>query len=227
MTRTTPVATTTPAAAARFAGWAGIAFAVVFVAGFILVAQVPEYDAPDASWVNWVENDNVPTVVGTMLLTAAGLLLMAFITSLAAHLSEVPDAGDDHWRAVLRGAGTMAGTTLVVAALVGGAMSAAVTFAPEFEAPGAELIRSLDQLSVGLVLIGTGWSMAVAIAVASWTGRRSATLPRWLTTTGIVFAVLLLLSPMFVPLVFVPLWALITGIVLVRADTRSAGQRPS
>lgn len=214
MTTTTTLATS---AAARFAGWAGIGFAVAFVAGFVLVAQVPAYDAPDADWVDWVENDNVLTVAGTMLLTAAGLLLMAFITSLADYVRGAADAGDDHRIAVLRGAGTMAGVILVVAALAGGAMSAAVTFAPDFEAPGAELIRSLDQLSLGLLLVGTGWSMAVTVAVASRTGRRSATLPGWLTTAGLVVAALLLLSPMFLPIVFVPLWALVTGIVVLRA----------
>ena len=211
--------TTTPAiAGARFAGWTGIAFVVTFVAGFFLVAQVPAYDAPDADWVAWVEEDNVQTTIGTLLLTAAGLLLVAFVTSLAS-VVRGPGAGDgDPIVGVIRGVGTTAGVTLVVAALVGGAMSAGVTFAPEFDAPGAELIRSLDQLSIGLVLVGTGWSMAVTVALASWAGRSSATLPGWLTTAGLVAGALLLLSPMFVPIVLVPLWALVTGIVVLRSS---------
>ena len=212
--------TTTNAArpAGRFAGWTGIAFVVTFIAGFLLVAQVPAYDAPDADWVAWVENDNVRTTIGTLLLTAAGLLLMALVTSLASVVRGTVAGGDDATVAVIRGAGTMAGVTLVVAALIGGAMPAGVTFAPDFEAPGAELLRSLDQLSIGLLLVGTGWSMAVTVALASWAGRRSATLPRWLTTAGLVAGALLLLSPMFVPIVLVPLWALATGIVVLRSS---------
>jgi hypothetical protein len=202
--------------AARFAGWAGIGFAILFVAGFVTVAQVPAYDAADADWVAWVENDNVQTMVGTMLLTAAGLVLMAFVASLATHLQGRDPTGD-HRIAVLRGAGVMAGLTLLIAALVGGAMSAGVTFAPDFEAPGGELIRSLDQLSLGLLLVGTGWSMAVTVAVASWLGRRLAALPGWLITTGFVAAALLVLSPMFLPMALVPLWVLVTGIVLLRS----------
>jgi hypothetical protein len=210
---------TSPAAspAARFAGWAGIGFAVAFVAGFVLVAQVPAYDAPDADWVDLVENDNGPQVAGTMLLTAAGLLLMAFTTTLAIHLRGATTTDDDHRIAVLRGAGTMAGVTLALAALVGGAMAAGVSFAPDFEAPGAELIRSLDQLSLGLLLVGTGWSMAVTVAAASWSGRRSSTLPGWLTTAGFVAAGLLALSPMFLPILLLPIWTLTTGVVVLRS----------
>ena len=113
----------------------------------------------------------------------------------------------------------MAGVTLAIAALVGGAMSAGVTFAPDFEPPGAELIRSLDQLSIGIMLIGTGWSMAVTVALASWAARRSEMLPTWLSTAGLVIAALLLLSPMFLPFILVPLWALITGIVALRTNS--------
>lgn len=221
-TTTSPTSTSTSTGAAppvaRSAGWVGIGFAVTFVAGFIAVAQVPAYDAADADWVAWVEDDNVLTVTGTLLLTAAGLLLMAFITSLASHLRDTVASDDDHEVAVLRGAGVMAGVTLMIAALIGGAMSAAVTFAPDFEAPGAELIRSLDQLSLGLMLVGTGWSMAATVALTSWVSRRSATLPGWLTTAGFAVAAALLLSPMFLPIVFVPLWVLITSITVLRSD---------
>lgn len=218
MTTTSTTSTRATPPVARFAGWAGIGFAVTFVAGLITVAQVPAYDAADADWVAWVEEDNVLTVIGTFLLITAGLLLMAFVTSLASQVRGAVASEHDHEVAVLRGAGVMAGTTLMVAALIGGAMSAGVTFAPDFEAPGAELIRSLDQLSLGLMLVGTGWSMAVTVALTSWAGRRSATLPGWLTTSGLVVAAALLLSPMFLPIVFVPLWVLITSITVLRAD---------
>lgn len=205
---------------ARFTGWTGIGFAVTFVAGFLTVAQVPAYDASDADWVAWVENDNVATVIGTMFLVVAGLLLMAFVASLATHVRGVAALeAEDHRIAVLRGAGVMAGTTMVIGALVGGAMSAGVTFAPDFEAPGGELIRSLDQLSIGLMLVGTGWSMAVTVATASWVGRRSAALPGWLTTAGLVVGALLVLSPMFIPFVLVPLWTLVAGIVVLRTNS--------
>ena len=98
MTTTATRAATRPAT--RFAGWAGIGFAVTFIAGFLLVAQVPAYDAPDTDWVSWVENDNTTTVIGTMLLTAAGLLLMAFVSSLATHLRGAHP--DEEHLAVLR-----------------------------------------------------------------------------------------------------------------------------
>ena len=212
-TRTAPPRDTR---SSRWAGWAGVAFAIALIAGFVLVAQVPATDAPDDRWIDWVENDNVTTVIGTMLLTAAGLLLMAFVVSLAA-LVRGAGIEDDPPITVLRGAGVTAGVTLVLAALVGGAMAAGVTFAPDFAAPSGELIRSLDQMSLGMMLVGTGWSMALVVALASWTGRRSGALPGWLSGGGLIVAALLLLSPMFLPFLLVPLWALVTGIVILRA----------
>ncbi len=122
---------------------------------------------------------------------------MAFVTSLATYVGGTR-LDEDPPITVLRGAGVMAGVTTVLAALVGGAMAAGVTFAPDFESPGGELIRSLDQLSIGIMLVGTGWS-----------------------TAGLVAAALLLLSPVFLPFILVLLRALITGIVVLRSEGRT------
>lgn len=216
--------------AGRFAGWSGIAFAILFIAGFVCVAQVPAYDEPDAAWVAMVDDsgDRLVTVIGTLLLSAAGLLLMAFTSTLAAYVRGTAGKGPTHLAGILQGAGVIAGVTLLVAAVTGGSMSAGVTFAPEFSAPSGEVLRVLDQLAIGILLVGTGWSTAVVIACASRLAARTGMLPGWLTTAGLVVAVLLLASVQFLPILLIPVWALVTGVVLLRRgpDTVSDHQAP-
>lgn len=204
--------------AARIAGWSGVVFGVLFIAGFVLVAQVPAYDEPDAAWVNTVEDsgERGRTVAGTLLLSAAALLLMTFLTALASYIRGAVGEAPEHVVGILRGAGVIAGVTLLLAAIAGGSMHAAVTFAPDFPAPSGEIIRVLDQLAIGFLLIGTAWSLAVYVACASRLAARTGALPGWLTTGGLVVAAALLVSVQFLPILLVPVWALVTGVVLLQ-----------
>ena len=206
----------------RVTALTALAFVVCFVVAFALVSQVPAYDRPDDAWVAWAEDsgDRARAVIGTMLWCAAGLLLMATLTGLA-RLARHGRTADDpgHATDIARGAGVMAGTMLLTAALIAGAVPAAMMFAPDFAAPGGDVIRMLDQLGIALLLIGCGWSSAVALAGISWGAGRTGALPRWLVIFGYVAAAILLLSPLFLPIAILLVWMGAAGIVLVRSPS--------
>lgn len=203
----------------RATGWTALAFVVLFVAAFVLVSQVPAYDRPDEAWVAWAESstDRARTVIGTMLWCIAGLLLMATWLGLV-RIVGTGNVTDGYGLDVARGAGVVSGTMVISAALVAGAAPAAITFAPDFAAPGGDVIRMLDQLGIALLLIGGGWSSALALACISRAAGRSSTLPRWLTTFGYVAAIILVFSPLFVPIVVLPIWIGAAGVVLARGS---------
>ncbi|MGE0599861.1 MAG: hypothetical protein AB7J35_10680 [Dehalococcoidia bacterium] len=88
--------------------------------------------------------------------------------------------------------------------------------------PGPEFAIQFEQLAFGMLLIGGCLSFAGFIAAISALGRRAHALPGWFVWVGFVFAFLLLFGPAFFPIVLVPLWSVIAGIVLL---TRPATAR--
>jgi len=202
----------------RWVGVAGIVAAVLFVPGFFLMGGTPEYNAPDAEWVDWFDKDANTTgaVIATLIMVVAALTIIVFAAGLAARLRA---AGGQRANAVmLVGAAVAAGTAFMVGAMTTSALAGAIAFAPDFPVPGPEDIyvaKAIEQIGFGIVLVAGGWSSALMVAIASFSARRTGQLPTWLTTGGIVVAVLLLASIAFLPLLLLPIWLLVTGIVLL------------
>lgn len=64
------------------------------------------------------------------------------------------------------------------------------------------------------------------IAIASYYARRHALLPGWLTIAGYVVAALQLAGTLFIPIALVPLWILVTSIVLLRRSSDGGAGAP-
>jgi len=204
------------AATGRWVGVSGIVAAVMLVAGVMMGGNTPEYDAPDAEWLQWFEKDSNTNaaLIGTIILVFGALALIIFAAGLAAR---VRSAGGQRANAVIvAGAGVATGLSMMIGGIIANAIAAAIVFNSDYPIPAPDVAKALEQAGIGIVLAAGGWSAALLVGVASFSARRVGQLPNWLTTSGMVVAVLLLASVLFLPLVLLPLWTLVTGIVLLR-----------
>lgn len=204
-------------AASRAMGVTAILFAVLFVVGATLPGATPDYDAADAEWVDWFDDsgNRMAMVIGMFLVLVAALALLVFIALAVSKLrSRLPASSPVV--ALVSVSGVATAVLLVVANLTISSSAAALTFAPDHDqVPSGELLKALDNLGIGMLLLGVGWSAVLFVASFAWAARTTQMLPSWLTVAGFVAAVLLLLSPAFLPLVVFPLWILVAGIVLL------------
>lgn len=203
----------------RQIGIVGVVFVVLFVAGFLLGSGTPAYDAPDQEWTEWFDDDGNRTaaIIGGLLAVLASLALIGFSALVATVLRDLDRRTA---AALVLTSGTAAAVLLAVGTLIASSMAAALTFAPDYdEIPSAELLKAIEQIGIGIWLVGGGWTAGLFTAAVSAGARGTALFAGWLVTAGFVVAALLLLSFFFLPLLLFPLWMLVVSILLLRSGT--------
>lgn len=205
------------ARSSRVGPWMGIAFAVLFVAGF-LVIPTPSDEKDTAQWARWWNDSGhrAGAVIGAYLMVFALLAFVWFMWDLNRRLR---DRGG-----MMITFGTVFVTLGLVSALVRAAIPGGKLFGSTPIPPGAELARQFDNIGFAVLLVAGALAAGAFTATASYLARRDEILPGWLTIAGYVVAVLMLAAGFFLPFVFFPLWVLVTSIVLVR---RSAASTPA
>lgn len=202
----------------RWGPIAGIVFFVLFVVGFLISGDTPEYDAGNREWVEWFEDDANTNlqVVGMFLMVASAFALVCFLAVLTRRLRTTnrPELVN-----VAIGAGLVLAALIVVAGIAINQVSAAITFGGgggDYPVPRADVLRQSEQLGFGTALLGAGWAAVLLVGATSLAARGTDLLPRWLVTAGYVVAVLLLVSVFFIPFALLPLWVLAVSIVMLR-----------
>ena len=191
-------------------GGLGIVFAALFVATFVLTGNEPGTGASGATVVKYYHEHHSGETAAVFVVAAAVLAFAFFIASLRRRLAEHAD-GRDLAPVVTIGAAVLMGGLLLM-----GALTIALVDAAHYQMTGAA--QTLNVLSsdvwvpvvVGLSLgaLGTGVSAL-----------RSAALPGWLSWASIGLGVLAVAGPLgAVAFLITPLWALATGIVLIRSS---------
>ena len=195
----------------------GIAFAVLFVVGF-LVFPTPTDEKDSAKWARWWTDSGhrAGAVIGAYLMVFALLAFVWFMWDLNRRLR---DRGG-----MMITFGTVFVTLALVSALVRAAIPGGKLFGATPVPPGADFARQFDNVGFAVLLVAGALAAGAFTATASYLARRDAILPGWLTIAGYVVAVLMLAAGFFLPFVFFPLWVLVTSIVLVR---RSAASTPA
>jgi hypothetical protein len=206
------------------AGVLGLAFVILFVVGFAVGGATPAYDAPDQEWTDWFDDSGNRSLylVGIFLIVLASLALLSFAVLISTLLR---DRGSDRgtWAPLALASGTAAAIFIILAALITGAIASALTLAPDFDqVPSADVLKAIEQVGFGILLVGGGWTAAMFVATVSAAARGTGVLPGWLVTTGFVVAALLLLSFFFLPFFLFPLWMLVVSVILLRSP-RPAG----
>ncbi len=102
----------------------------------------------------------------------------------------------------------------VVMVLVGGGIAVGPTMvqmAAGRTYVGPDIANTFSQASSSVLIAGI-WTMAVSIFLTSLQMRSSGFFPRWLGSFGMVLAVLLAASIIGIPILLVPIWAIVVGI---------------
>jgi hypothetical protein len=208
---------------ARRGAGAAFAFAVLFVVGILFVASTPEYTVSDGEYQDWFREgaNRAGQIVGVVALVLAGLLFIPLVRAVADWVRRSPNPVERTLDLVLASVFT---TLVIVGALVTGHGSVAVEIG-DTPLPSADVVRSGEQIGYGLVLFAASLVAAWVIARLTLAARRTHGAPTWYVALSAVTTVGLVFGALFVPVVLLPIWAVATGILLLRSPGAGSSAR--
>lgn len=208
-------ATTEPSRLDRWAPLAGVVFALVFVIGFLIGSDTPEFDASGTEVIDHY-GDTGRVYVGIVAAQVAAVALVFFAGALRARQRA---AGQD-WLATTAFGGCV---VLAVGLGVFGMTQFALLSAADLGRPEvAQALNVVDNDNFLPALIG----VTVTLLATGLHALVSRSLPRWLAWTSLVLGVVALAAPIgFVALVLFPLWVLMLAVVMLRRPARGAAGR--
>ncbi|MEX0782988.1 MAG: DUF4386 family protein [Dehalococcoidia bacterium] len=213
----------------RWAGIAGILFAILFTFGFLTAGDAPTGEENSDAEVNeyYEDSGNRQMLVTVAYLLSISALALVVFSRLGPY-SLLRDSSESLTRHL--GALGMTGAVLAAAAIfLGGIAFATVAAGVEFQDDAADpgVARFLNHFGYGAVLIWGGLAGAFSVASFAWGALRSATMPAWLGWLGLLCAVILLAAVVFIPMIALPLWVLVAGIWFLAKPTALPATSPA
>lgn len=203
----------------RAAAAAGIIFAVLLICAFVLLkVSAPADPAAAGSWLTDSARRAAVTA-GLNLVPFAGIAFLWFIGVIR---DRIGGREDRFFATVFLGSGLLfTGMLFVAAAVAAGLIAAATSRPPSLPGPG---VLALGRGSTSILLNVYCMRMAAVFTISTVTiARRTGIMPRWLSASGLVTAVVLLFGvgiSDWVELLF-PAWILALSI-----DILMAGPQP-
>jgi hypothetical protein len=169
----------------RLLALSGVAFALLFLVGFLISgSNTPDYAAPDQVWTSWAAASDLRSRIGALLTLLAGFAFLPF----AGRLHEVLGSAEVAVRgsaqlARVAFAGAVIGVTGVTAAVlvIAGATS---------QGAGADptVSKAVASVAVGPFLVGA-MGLAAFLAAAGWSTLGSGVFARWTAVVALLGAV--------------------------------------
>lgn len=193
---------------------AAFAFAALYVVGLLLVASTPDYSVSDGEYEAWFEDgaNRAGQLIGVIALVLAGFCFLPLSRAVSDWVRRGRDSAERTFDVVLAAIFT---TLVTVGVLITGHGSVAVEIG-DTPIPGADVVRSGEQVGYGLVLFAASLVAAWLIGRLAITARRTHSAPNWFVILSAVTAVALIFGSLFFPVVLLPGWAMATGLALVR-----------
>jgi MFS family permease len=198
----------------------GIAFAVLFVAGFLVTGNSPSDSDSNRVWTNYYSDrgHQALVVVSAYMLVIAGLCLLAFLATL---WTRIVSARRPHLISPLGLiAAGVAAACIAVGAVAQAAVSGAMIFGSTPE-PGPDTLRLVFSIMYPFIMVAGMMAATVSVATLSIQAYGAGLLGRTLLVLSLIVAVGLLGSVFFFPMALLPIWALVMTVVLVRRGTAS------
>ena len=198
----------------RWAGIAGVAYVVLYVGAFALGIEVGNTDAEIRE--HYADSGaRTKEAVAFFLIAGSALAFLVFAAGLRSLISL-----RDPTLATLGFAGAIGYAALV---LVANAVSRAAAFASMEDGFVLDLETRDYFETAGFLLFVSGTYAAILLVAATAVGAlRHGVLPRWLGWFSAVVAPLLLLAIGFIGFLFLFVWALVVGAVLIRRPAAPA-----
>ena len=218
--RTEDPGTGGPAAAhTRTAGWSGIVFALLLVAGLLLVSRIPRLAAPATTYTDFYDGGGADslTVLGLYVVPFAGIACLWHMIATRT-LLQVRRPGS--WTEVPHWLHLAASVIFVCLLFAGTAAVGAVALLTEFSdapLPGPDVARALSSLGYALVFVYCVRAAGMYMLTTTGLMRSTGLLPRPLVLLSYLVAAFLLLSTTFHPAILLvfPAWVLMVSIVLL------------
>lgn len=210
---------------ARAAVFSGLAFAVLFTLGLVLVNQIPRLDSPDSTYTAFYANGSggVLVTVGLYLVPFAGIAFLWFMMAFRALLDRPAD--------LTQGLQLASGVVFICMLFAGTAAVGAVALMLHFAsvpAPSPSVDRVLSSVGYGLVFV-YGVRVAGMFTITTTTlARRAGLMPRWLAVLSYLMAAFLLVTTSTEPatLLVYPAWVLLASLALFRGVRIRPGSTP-
>jgi hypothetical protein len=204
-----------PASAVRrWEPYAGVAYVVFFVAS-VLVSNPPADNASDRTWIARYtgHSEQARHLATAFLLLLAGLALMTFLVALWRRIADVHPA-ESPSRLPIAAAATAA-ALMGAGGMVMGYISGGEIIG-HYPLPGVDLLRMSNDLGFALAGVAGSWAAAVAVATLSVQGHAAGVFGTKMRAAGIITALALLLSMLFVPILALLAWVLAATIIWMR-----------
>ena len=204
--------------AASLTAIVGIAFAVLFVAAIVLMAQIPTGKASDQEIIDYYSagDATAPVMVGLYLLPFSGIAFLWFIVTL--RMWEA--ASGRRLNALQSNLQLVSGILFVAIAFVGAAASSVVAVSVQYSEGAIDpaAARQFSTFGNTLMIFFAMRMAAMFVFTTSALGRSAGILPRWFGIAGFVMGLFLLLSASNAPFLVLafPIWVFLLCLILLR-----------
>ncbi len=190
-----------------------VAIVLVFVA--VLMADSPALDDPGSEWTAYFEDsgNRARHIVSTILFVLASFGFLAFFWALCARLGS-----SEEGQLRFSNLALASGAVFTVAIATTGALGGAVPGGHEFNdapLPSPEIMIQIENIAGAIIVLVGGYAASMFVGASSIAVLRGGALPAWIGWLGVVIAIVLLFSFLFIPLVLFLLWVLIVSVVQV------------
>jgi hypothetical protein len=200
------------------ASLAGLLFAGLFTVGLVLIRAQVLVAASDLELRGlYASGGDLPTVIGGLYLVPfSGVMFLWFIAVVRDQLGQREDR---FFATVFFGSGILFVALLFVAAAVATSASVSVRYL-DLPPPTASTLSLLRGLSYALMFAFATRAGAVFLIATATVGLRGNVFPRWLSLTGYVVGIALLLFVAVVDWVILvlPIWVAIASLYILRRE---------
>jgi hypothetical protein len=207
------------------AGWAGVVFALLFVASLVLVRLAPTLTASDAEYAAfYAGGSSVLVALGMYVAPFCGVACLWHMTATRTLLQVLQPRS---WSQIPHWLNLASGVVFVCMFFGGAAAVGAIALLTVFSAvplPAPDVARTLNAVGYSMVFVFGVRAAGMYMITTTTLARSAGLMPRWLAVVSYLAATFLLVSVTFHPsiLLVFPAWVLVVStLLLVRPPGRS------